>query len=148
MNPGDLPPTVLVRSFLEAASKGELEATVIYTVVKNGKRKTSAVSNMGPEGIARAANVLKFGDGAIERAAIALHEFRLTLSGEITPGNEELAAEIRAELAKCYICHESVPWDKLDEPDRHGHRELAKAAIAGALMGAATTPPTTPLVSV
>jgi len=148
MNPRDIPPNVFVNSFLESAAKVAIEATVIYTVEKNGKRKTSAVSNMGPEGIARAANVLKFGDGAIERAAIALHEFRIKIEGEITPGNEELAAVVRTEMQKCFICRESVPWDQLDEPDRHGHRELAKAAIAAALMGAATAPPTTPLVSV
>jgi hypothetical protein len=144
MNPRDIPPNVFINSFLDSAAKVAIEATVIYTVEKNGKRKTSAVSNKGPEGIARAANVLKFGDGSVERAAIALHEFRITFKGDTS----ELPEDVLAEMKKCFICRESVPWDKLDEPDRHGHRELAKAAIAAALMGAATTPPTTPLVSV
>ena len=69
MNPKDIPPTAFVHSALEALSKAEIEATVIYTVEKNGKRITRADSNKGPVGMARQLAAVRIGEGAIERAA-------------------------------------------------------------------------------
>ncbi|HEV3059650.1 MAG TPA: hypothetical protein VGY48_15475 [Vicinamibacterales bacterium] len=137
MNPSDVPPTAFIQSFLLAAQKAEIEATVVYTVNKNGVRKTSASSNKGPEGIAFAAKVLKTGDTSVEQAAIALHEFRIKFEGDISG----LPEDVQAEMNKCFVCREPTPWDQLDEPDRSGHREIAKAVIAAALMGVAQEQP-------
>lgn len=120
LNPKDIPPSVLARSYLEAAAKNGIEATVIYTEDKRGELRTTAVSNKGPEGVARAAAALKIGDGAIERAAIAQHDFRVGGS-------------------PCFMCQGEEPWDKIDETDKHGHRELAKIALAAAMAAVATT---------
>ena len=139
MNPSDIPPDVFINSFLKSASNVSIEATVIYTVEKNGKRKTTAASNKGPEGVARAANVLKFGDGSIERAAVAMHTFRVKPPENVS---EEMRAAMAEELNAfpCYICHLSEPWEQLDEVDKTGHRELVKVALGAALQAMATSP--------
>jgi hypothetical protein len=126
MNPADIPPNVFIESALKAMAKANIEATIVYTVEKNGKRKTSAASNKGPEGIARAANVLKFGDGAIERAAVAMHAFRVIPTPE--------------ELNFCYVCHLADPWEQLEDVDKEGHRELVKVVLGSALAQVASTP--------
>jgi hypothetical protein len=133
MNPKDIPPKVFVLSFLDSAAKVGIEAVVIYTVSKNGKPKTAASSNRGPEAIARAANTLKFDSGSIERSAMAMHAFRL-------PVPDDADEDMKAALSLCYICHLAEPWEKLDETDRHGHRVMAKVAMDAAVTAVATEP--------
>lgn len=134
MNPSDIPPTALVRSALEAFSKADVEATVLYTVEKNGKRITRADSNGGPVLMARQLAAVRISDGAFERAAIGLHEFRLKLPDDID-------AETRAEMDKCPVCGETGAWNDMSEPDRDGHRALAKVVIAHALSAPPATGP-------
>lgn len=138
MNPSDIPPTAFIRSALEAASKAEIEATVIYTVAKNGKRITRVDSNGGPVLMARHLAAVRIGEGAIERAAIALHEFRLKLP-------ENLDDDSRAAMNICPVCGTADSWNDTSEPDRDGHREIVKIVLGHAL---AAPPATGSLVTV
>lgn len=138
MNPSDIPPTVFMRNALESASKAEIKATVIYTVEKNGKQITRVDTNAGPEGMARHLATARIQDGAIERAAVALHEFR-------PPELAQLPEAERSQYDKCVLCGESVNWSGLDEPDRSGHRDIVKLVLGHAL---AAPPASAGLVSV
>ena len=139
MNPKDIPPTAFVHSALEALSKAEIEATVIYTVEKNGKRITRADSNKGPVGMARQLAAVRIGEGAIERAAIALHEFRLKLP-------DSLDDDSKAAMNICPVCGTADSWDETSEPDRHGHREIVKIVLGHAMASPPAAAP--PLVTV
>jgi len=138
MNPSDIPPTVFMRNALEAAERANIKATVIYTVEKNGKQITRVDTNVGPEGMARHLATARIQDGAIERAAVALHMFRLQLPSDID-------AETRAEMDRCPLCGEAAGWDQLSDPDRDGHREIVKYVLGHAL---AAPPASAGLVSV
>lgn len=138
MNLKDIPPTVLVRNALEAFTKAEIKATVIYSVDKNGRQITRADTNVGPQGMARHLAAVRVQDGAIERAAIALHEFRLELPPELDTTEE------RAAMDKCPLCGMSENWSVLGEPDRDGHRQIVKFVVGHAL----AAPPSSNLVSV
>lgn len=138
MNPSDIPPPAFVRSALEAMSKAAIETTVIYTVEKNGKRITRVDSNGGPVLMARHLAAVRIGDGAIERAAVGLHEFRLKLP-------DDLDAEARAAMNICPVCGTAETWNEMSEPDRDGHREIIKVVLGHAL---AAPPATGSLVTV
>lgn len=138
MNPSDVPPTVFVHSALEAMSKAKIEATVIYTVEKNGKRITRAETNGGPVGMARQLAAVRISDGAIERAAVAMHEFR-------PPELAQLPEAERSLYDVCVLCGETASWSLLSEPDRDGHREIVKLVLGHAMAGA---PASSGLVSV
>lgn len=138
LSPSDIPPTTFVRSALQALSKADIEATVIYTVDKNGKRTTRADSNNGPVGMARQLASVRISDGAIERSAVALHEFRLQLPDDVTD-------VVKAEMDKCPLCGEAANWSMLDDGDREGHRTIVKLILGNAL---AAPPAAAPLVSV
>lgn len=138
LSPSDVPPKAFVHSALVALSGAKIEATVIYTVEKNGKRTTRADSNNGPVGMARQLAAVRISDGSVERAAVALHEFRLQLPEDVT-------AEVRAEMDKCPLCGEAANWSTLDEGDRDGHRTIVKLILGHAL---AAPPAAAPLVSV
>ena len=138
MNPSDIPPTVFIRNALEAASKAQIEATVIYVVEKNGKRITRVDTNAGPIGMARHLATARVGDGAVERAAIALHTFRIQL-----PDNVDETT--RAEMDKCPLCGTAEAWSDVSEPDREGHYAIVKFVLGHAL---AAPPAAAGLVSV
>jgi hypothetical protein len=134
MNPSDIPPTAFVRSALEAMSKAKIEATVIYTVEKNGKRSTRADTNSGPVGMARQLAAVRISDGAIERAAVALHEFRVEVPPDVV-----LEPDDAEKIAQCMLCREKGNWSSLSDQDRDGHREIVKLVLGHALAGPPTS---------
>jgi hypothetical protein len=74
MNIADVPAEHLVNSFLKAAKKAGIDATVFYTERDGAKSSSRATSNTGPGGIARATANLKFGSGAVDAGATMLHK--------------------------------------------------------------------------
>ncbi len=138
MNPADIPPTVLVRNALEAFSKAKIKATVLFSVEKNGKIITRADTNVGPQGMAQHLAAARIQDGAIERAAVALHEARVQLPPDASDVD-------KVTFDVCAVCGQAENWSTLDDAGREFHRSIVKLVVGCAL---AAPPATSPLVSV
>ncbi len=76
--------------------------------------------------MARQLATVRIADGSVERAAVALHEFRLQLPEDVT-------AEVKAEMDKCPLCGLADNWSTLAEADRDGHRKIVQFVLGHAL---------------
>lgn len=107
-------PTDETASFIRLMAQHGFEATVVW---QNAKGKGAVTSNAGKEGIMRAAARLTIKDGAIERAARAMHEHMVAQPGQPAPS-----------------------WEALNQQEREAIRTLVKVVIAKALEKTAETP--------
>ena len=129
MNIADVPAQVLVTSFLKAAKKGGIEATVFYTEHDGPKSVSRATSNTGPGGIAKAAANLKFQGDAVTQAAMMLH--RLSPLLKPVPWRKRLFGRGKAAPSQ-----ENMPvvgdFKSLDEATQDNYKKIISAVLGAA----------------
>lgn len=126
IDPNAIPIRALIGSALKALAQRKVEACVVY---REGANAAVMANREGAEAMAR--SVFAIEDGALEKAAIALHASRLE------PPSEALAS---LSLCTLVICagHElekggPVTWDDLPETVKEAHRLVAKTVVAAAV---------------
>lgn len=132
MGLADVPPQVIVQSFLQAMRKINCDAVVVCALQPGGQLAT-AMSNNGPEGVAKAAQALTVKEGAIDKAAEAIHNMRARV-----PEGVELTEQEMVALTKCFVCSRSETFEELDDDTKKFHRALAEVVVAAVHMHTAT----------
>lgn len=140
----DVPFPDLVRGFLMAAREHHYETTVVAVPRNQGPAVVS--SNNGETGIGKARAQLLVQDGAIERTAMALHQFRFVEEGKTLDADMDACS-----FAACMgagerqpdgtmVMASQLPWDKLPDVLKEAHRTMAKVLIGSALTGGGEAP--------
>ena len=139
MPASDVPFPDLVRGFLVAAQEHHYE-TVVVAIPRNGGA-TVLSSNNGETAIAKARAQLLIQNGAIERTAMALHNFRFVEEGKKLDSEMDMCS-----LGACmeagargqdgaFVMAGKMPWDALPDVIKEAHRTLATVVIGTALTG-------------
>lgn len=132
MGLADVPPQVLVMSFLQAMQKIGCDAVVVCALQPKGPL-ASAMSNNGPAGVAAAAQALTVKEGAIDKAAEAIHNMRAK-----APEGAELTEQEVDALGKCLVCSKGEKFEELDDNTKKFHRAIAEVVIAAVHIHTAT----------
>lgn len=144
MSASDVPFPALVKGFLLAAQEHHYETTVV-AIPRNGG-PTSVSSNNGETGIAKARAQLLIQNGAIERTAMALHNFRFVEHGKTLDPEMDMCsigvclnAGARGEDGE-FVMAGRMPWGELPDIIKEAHRTFAKVVIGTALTGGGGEP--------
>lgn len=124
MNANDLPIPVLIRSFLQAMTVKKVEAVVVAMPTRNGVNPSIA-SNAGDAAVQRARIMLAVPDGAIERVAQAVHEFRLIEQGKQIEPEMDICS-----FLPCAGGGGKTSWAELPNQLKEVHRVFAKVILA------------------
>lgn len=128
----DVPPQILVTSFLKAMQKIGCDAVVICALQPKGPLAT-AMSNNGPAAVAAAAQALTVKEGAVDKAAEAIHDMRAKMPEGVSLTPEEIDA-----FGKCLVCSKSEKFAELDDDTKQFHRAIVECALAAVHMHTAT----------
>jgi hypothetical protein len=132
IDPKAIPVRVIIGSMLKALGQRTVEACVVF---REGTHAAVMSNREGADAMARA--VFAIQDGALEKAAVALHASRLE-----PPKGEASGGEPPEQTALCNLVacagHEleaggPVTWENLPEPLKEAHRLVAKAVVATAV---------------
>lgn len=140
----DVPFPDLVRGFLVAAREYHYETTVVAVPRKGGPTVVS--SNNGETGIGKARAQLLVQNGAIERTAMALHEFRFVEEGKTIDPDMDMCSFSACMSAgerqpdETMVMAAALPWDRLPDVLKEAHRTMAKVLIGSALTGGGEAP--------
>ena len=140
----DVPFRDIIKGFLKAAQEEHHDTTVV-AVPRNGG-PTIVSSNNGETAIGKARAQLLIQNGAIERTAMALHNFRFVEKGKtLDPEMDMCSIGVCLNAGSTqpngeFLLAGKMPWDELPEIIREAHRTLATVVIGTALTGGGGEP--------